>query len=118
MKNSINATEDGMTKQSSEKRDEILSFEQLMIGMPFSKSQVDRMVQWKLEGDEVFFKKCFGPEPTDAKKLERMFLEDKDIINDEGCRIVKPMEREIAYHEQTNGIVVTFLAVRCKVKQA
>lgn len=118
MKNSINATEDGMTKLSSEKRNEILSFEQLMIGMPFSKSQVDRMVQWKQEGDEVFFKKCFGPEPTDAKQLERMFLEDKDIINDEGYRIVKPMESEIAYREQTNGIVVTFLAVRCKVKQA
>lgn len=117
MKNSINATEDGMIKLSSEKRNEILSFEQLMIDMPFSKIQVGKMVQWKLEGDEVFFKKCFGPEPTDAKQLERMFLEDKDIINDEGYRIVKPMEREIAHHEQANGIVVTFLAVRCKVKR-
>lgn len=117
MKNSTNATEEGMTKLSTEKRNEVLSFEQLMIGMPFRKSQVDRMVQWKLEGDEIFFKKCFGPEPTDAKQLERMFLEDKDIINDEGYRIVKPMEREIAYREQDNGIVVTFLAVRCKVKQ-
>lgn len=104
---------------STEVKERILSFERMMRGMPFSEEQVDNMIQWKLKGDEVFINRYINMNPNsaeDVKRMERMFLEDKETINDEGYRVVKPLQREFAYHVQDNGIGVTFIAVRCKIK--
>lgn len=100
---------------------ELRSFEQQMGRMHFLPSQVNRMVRWKLRGDEVFIKEYFGidVEPIDgnAKQLTQMLIDDEKAINDEGYRIVKPLQREFAYHMQADGIGVTVVAVRCEIKQ-
>lgn len=101
-------------------REKLQAFGRTMASFHFASDQVETMMRWKLSGDEVFIKECESAEPDNnenRKQLERMFLEEEKDINDEGYRIVRPLQREFSYYTRGYSIGVTVIAVRCRIKQ-
>lgn len=105
---------------TSVEREKLQAFGRSMASMHFTADQVDTMMRWKLSGDEVFIKECESAAPDNnenRKRLKRMFLEDEKDINDEGYRIVRPLQRKFSYYTRGYSIGVTVIAVRCRKRR-